>query len=630
MVRGTLQSKHITFERDSRVDFNTSGVDLRLIEVLKSDMGINYFFHMQSQVISHLSKATSRGQTGDVILCSPTGSGKTLAYALPIVQNLLGRTIPKLRAVVVVPTRDLATQVAGVFRALTKRFDRSVTVAVGNSSITAEARLISKSEILVATPGRLVDHIKNGESLILNHVRYLVLDESDRLLEDSYQDWINILVPALGAFNNDNLSPQNSSATNQVPISGLLALAIQPEISAKSSSTSSGTSQEQVWKILVSATQTKNPMRLYGLDLRHPTFFEPKAAVAVHEKNEEKDKNAPNSQYQVPSSMNERGLIVSDIQEKPLGLLNLLGWIQASDAVDGKKKLVQEIYNESGVKLVFTNSIDSSHRLCRLLELCACMLGKRGHVLEMTGELSAKRRKHVLELVGQATNNQRKEKWQKEGRFLLIVCSDVLARGMDIFDVDAVINYDAPIHINTYLHRAGRTARAGRSGTVYTLLIAKQVRHFRSMVYEADRGEKKVVTKDMKLALSEDNVMFRMLSYGLKSLRRVLMRENLGLLTRDEELPAYTLHELCQPEKDGAPSVLLDEYNETRTIDSAGPVDPYGTKRQRTGYEDADKGADVGRVSSDGLRTSEEEVEGDNLSGLLYSQVCRNWLSPIM
>ena len=169
-------------------------------------------------------------------LVAPTGSGKTLAFALPVVQGLIGRTVPRLRALVILPTRDLAVQVHRVFRTLCQGTSLRVAAAVGQSDFSRERSMLSKAggteelagvsvaaqlalglieaplgadgssdtepfgapatdedgelvplagsppDILICTPGRLVDHLDETPGFTLEHLRFLVLDEADRLL----------------------------------------------------------------------------------------------------------------------------------------------------------------------------------------------------------------------------------------------------------------------------------------------------------------------------------------------------------------------------------------------------------------------------------------------------------------
>lgn len=583
-------------------------LDPRLRKVLASKLGIQNVFHMQDVLLEYILSSSSRSHTGDVVLCAPTGSGKTLAYALPIVQDMLDRRMPHLRAIIVVPTRDLANQVFSVFSTLTKPFGIFTLSTVGSSAIAEEALAIPKAEILIATPGRLVDHINNGDYVKLSDVRYLVLDESDRLLEDSYQNWIDVLIPALGrrtyAF---------EERKNRRPIPrasyGVLNVAIRPDIAMKTGSSFSGQSQANVMKILASATQTRNPMRLYKLDLRNVCFFEPRSSEA-----DEGDRNIKSGdRYTVPATMTERGWIVDSLVEKPTALLQLLGWIPIdSDKTRGLKSALEEgLVSQGGTKLVFTNSIDSAHRLCRLLELCAFSLGRNGKVLEMSGTLSAKRRNFVLDAV-------REKGLSVEGNstnppFVVVICSDVLARGMDILNVDTVINYDTPAHISTYLHRAGRTARAGRHGNVFTVLVSNQVKHFRSMVYEAERDNRKVKTIDLKIRTdggSENSVIVR----NLGSLRQVLRRERYGALHRDESLPEFVMHSLNRPGSYGTGYKYDgdDLHHDSENGEA-------GRKRRRTLVDDVpdadnDEQGDVNDASF--------------LHEILYTQIGRNLLDP--
>lgn len=606
--------------------FQESLVDPRLRNILKSKFGIQSVLHMQELLLRHVLHGSSSGRVGDVILCAPTGSGKTLAYALPVVQDMLDRRMPRLRAIVLVPTRDLASQVFTVFSTLTKQFGIKISCVVGASPIAAEAMMIPKAEILIATPGRLVDHVNNGTYLKLEDVRYLILDESDRLLEDSYQQWIDVIIPVLGKHNS---AFKNENSERPVPVlaSGIFNLAIRPDFSMKAESLFSGLSQVGVRKILVSATQTRNPMRLHNLDLRSVCFFEPMGSN--HQQKQDSAGDTFVDRYTVPPKMTERGWIVDNIQQKPLALLQLLGWIPLElKSSNASKSALKDIsISEGGTKLVFANSVDSAHRLCRLLELCAFSLGKNGTILEMSGTLSPARRKYVVQAVRQDPSlgtGKSTENASQKPRFVIVVCSDVLARGMDILTVDTVINYDAPAHVNNYLHRAGRTARAGRSGYVFTLLLANQVRHFRAMVYEAVREkDKKVKTVDLNTNKDTDSNHLNLMMQGLHSLRRVLRSEKCGTLNHDESLPAFMLYELCSNRTER--SHALQRRRDVRPDPDA---DFHKNKRARTmnGHilDEHEERIDNAEVFED----TEAGIEAENtLTDILFVQIGQNLLS---
>lgn len=621
------KSRTVQFRTDGSVDLEDVALSPELIGVLRARMGISVLFPMQEKVLTHLLDVSAKRLVGDLILCAPTGSGKTLAYALPVVQSLVGRKLPRLRAIVVVPTRDLAIQVSRVFTGLTQHLGVAVTVISGAGSIAAETGSLRKAEILIATPGRLVDHIENDDELDLQSVRYLVLDESDRLLQDAYQGWIDSVIPVLG--NDRDLerdTPRPSRKTN--PTAGILALAIQPEVSARSFTRSTQTSQECVRKILVSATQTRNPKRLVRLGLRQPTFFEPVS--------EFKDAAQLGTSYSVPSTLTEKGWIIRHIQDKPIALLKVLGWVGAHRSHGRGDPGADVFLPVGGAKLIFTKSIESAHRLCRLLEIFAHLLAVAGDVFEMSGDLSPARRHQVLETVRLSTSASVSENSTPEnGRFLIVVCSDVLARGMDIFNVDAVINYDVPVHIRTYLHRAGRTARAGRRGTVATLLLAKQAHHFREMVREAERGHQKVQAKNLSLLSEDRDFLFARVSHALTLLRRIVTREKLGLLSADESLPNYALHELCTRIRDAEEAGenepnSEDEWGEDRVEGESDEIAGRSLKKRRVYWkgEATLNAIALADIENGDHGNDSEMVDGeDDFRDLLHAQIARNMLA---
>ncbi|KAF9609408.1 hypothetical protein IFM89_015749 [Coptis chinensis] len=184
-------------------------LDPRLEEALER-MGFTSLFPIQ--VAAWQETIGPAAFDRDLCINSPTGSGKTLAYALPIVQMLSTRSVKCIRALVVLPTRDLAFQVKQVFASIAPAVGLSVGLAVGQTCIADEiselikrpkleagvcydleeqgVELQSSVDILVATPGRLMDHINTTKGFTLEHLRYLVVDETDRLLREAYQSWL--------------------------------------------------------------------------------------------------------------------------------------------------------------------------------------------------------------------------------------------------------------------------------------------------------------------------------------------------------------------------------------------------------------------------------------------------------
>jgi hypothetical protein len=190
-------------------------------------MGVRRCFPVQATVVPIVLASAAAGVAGDICCCAPTGSGKTLAYALPILQHLLSSSaVCRLRALILLPTRGLATQVFGVLASLCEWLPLRVGLAVGMDGASweeerqallgrpsgpvsagmasGEAGAASRAlpggrsavDILVATPGRLVEHIRAGGDFTLQHLRWLVIDEADRLLMHGFQSWLPVLLDA--------------------------------------------------------------------------------------------------------------------------------------------------------------------------------------------------------------------------------------------------------------------------------------------------------------------------------------------------------------------------------------------------------------------------------------------------
>jgi ATP-dependent RNA helicase DDX27 len=130
----------------------------------------------------------------DVCACAATGSGKTAAFSLPILERLLlcDRRIPTTRAIILSPTRELAAQVHAMIEALAKFTDISQCLVVGGLSEQAQVTALRRRpDIIVATPGRLIDHVRNSTGIDLSRVEVVVLDEADRLLDEGFEDELN-------------------------------------------------------------------------------------------------------------------------------------------------------------------------------------------------------------------------------------------------------------------------------------------------------------------------------------------------------------------------------------------------------------------------------------------------------
>ena len=329
----------------------------------------------------------------DLCISAPTGSGKSLAYLLPIVHLLADRQHPVLRALIVLPTRDLALQVSQVM----SNFEGlKVQTLVGQNSMTDERNALAQGEcdVAIATMGRLIDHLVIG-SLDLSHLRWLVVDEADRMLSKSDLDKWNLVLSSV-------------PSTTQ--------------------------------RLLFSATMTSNPLKLNKLKLVRPLFV---SVGAMGSKVDHKYIVAPNKSVKVRCMLKLLEYIFeggSDLLPQSDDTRRCLIFCRTSANVESLNQLLQSFLHSSAIV-----------------------------VRPFSGSMPGSAREKLLSKFAKGTVN-------------CLVATDVITRGIDIPDIDVVVNYDVPQHSTTYIHRAGRTGRANKEGLVLSLAEQKEMRHFRKEV----------------------------------------------------------------------------------------------------------------------------------------------------
>ena len=306
----------------------------------------------------------------DVLVRSATGSGKTLAFAIPIVETIRPRDASP-SAVVLVPTRELAQQVADEFDDIAKAQGLRVGVAYGGISIREQARRNQKAHVLIATPGRLQDLVERG-SVRLDRIRILVLDEADRMLDMGFQPQVDRLVRRIPK----DRQTMFFSATLDGAV-GNLARAY---------------TRDAILHEVESSTET-----VEGLDHR---------------------------------------FVQVDSRNKVEALIDLL-------AHDGE------------LTLVFVRTKRGADRLVHKLR----QKGVKAEALH--GDMPQQARQRALDRF-------------ERGSVRVLIATDVAARGLDLERISHVVNYDPPQDDKGYVHRVGRTARAGRTGTGITLVTADQ------------------------------------------------------------------------------------------------------------------------------------------------------------
>ncbi|KAH8368823.1 hypothetical protein KR200_003996, partial [Drosophila serrata] len=432
-------------------------------------MKIKHLFPVQRQVIPWILEAQSKPppfRPRDICVSAPTGSGKTLAFAIPIVQLLSQRVECKVRALVVLPVAELALQVFRVISALCSKTDLEVCLLSKQHKLEDEqeklvelykGKYYSKVDIVVTTPGRLVDHLHATKGFCLKNLKFLIIDEADRIMDAVFQNWLY------------HLDSHVKETTDQL-LAGTQAPLCYAELESSFG--------RQPHKLLFSATLSQDPEKLQNLRLFQPRLFTTvftmpvmKELTGEEDADAEADANADSGQflgkYTTPAELTEQ-ICVTELRLKPLTLFALVQKYQW-------KRF-----------LCFTNSTDQANRLAFVLET----LFKKTNikVAELSGNLSASVRNRNL-------------KDFTSGKVNGLICSDALARGIDVADIDVVLSYEAPRHIKTHIHRVGRTARAGRKGTAVTLLTEQDQPKFKKMLNDVGKamGEEIQVSPDMEV-----------------------------------------------------------------------------------------------------------------------------------
>ncbi|MFT4532782.1 MAG: ATP-dependent RNA helicase RhlE [Saprospiraceae bacterium] len=327
----------------------------------------------------------------DVLGIAKTGSGKTASFVLPIL-TLLQR-LPKkeksreIDVLVLVPTRELAVQVADVFNEYGKALPNPIkTMSVyGGVSINPQMKTMFGTNILVATPGRLLDLVSHN-AIELSKVRALVLDEADKMLNLGFQDEMNEIFELL------------------------------PEIRQN---------------LLFSATLSKDLESIKNILLDDPKVIK----IASEDDDIE--------------SINLTGYFVTEDRKGPL-----------------LRYLIKQ--NEMDQVLVFTSSAQKADRV-------AAKLTKNGiDAFPIHGKKSQGARQSALEAF-------------KTGKIKVLVATDLLSRGIDIVGLPFVINYELPRSPKDFIHRVGRTGRAGENGLAISFVDREEVKHFKVILKKMDR-----------------------------------------------------------------------------------------------------------------------------------------------
>lgn len=330
----------------------------------------------------------------DLVARSQTGSGKTLAFGIPIIQGI-DLELDTVQSLIICPTRELAQQVADEIRKVTGHMtDISIVCVYGGSDMDRQIRSLKKKpQIVVGTPGRIMDHLRR-RTLKLHNLKTFVLDEADEMLNMGFKEDIETIL-------------QSVSDKRQT--------------------------------LMFSATFPKSILDIIDKFLKDPVHIE-------------------------------------------IGISNtsLTNIKQYSLFTRNKLEKLNDLINEHKPKMsiVFCNTQKMTEKVKEQLE-------ESGHVVEaLHGGLRQRERTKIMKDV-------------KKSNQMILVATDVAARGIDINDIDIVFNFDLPANVEIYLHRIGRTARAGKSGTSITLI------NYKGQVSDLKEYEKKTNSKIVEIPSNE-------------------------------------------------------------------------------------------------------------------------------
>ncbi|CDS01909.1 probable HAS1-helicase associated with Set1p [Sporisorium scitamineum] len=389
----------------------------------------------------------------DVLGAAQTGSGKTLSFLIPAIE-MLHRLKFKPRngtgAIIISPTRELALQIFGVAKELMAHHHQTFGIIMGGANRRAEADKLQKGvNLIVATPGRLLDHLQNTKGFVFSNLKALCIDEADRILEIGFEDEMRQIVKILP---NDNRQSMLFSATQTTKVQDLARISLRPG----------------------------------------PLYINVHADLAAS-----------------TVSRLEQGYVVCDSDRRFLLLFTFL-----------KKNAGKKI-------IVFMSSCNSVKYHSDLLNFIDVP------VLDLHGKQKQQKRTNTFFEYCNAPSGT-------------LLCTDVAARGLDIPSVDWIIQFDPPDDPRDYIHRVGRTARAGNSGKSLLFLLPTELGFLRFLkvakvplneyTFPSDKvanvqGQlEKLISKNYYLHQSaRDGYRSYLQAYGSYSLKRIFDIHKLDL-----------------------------------------------------------------------------------------------------
>uniref|UniRef100_A0A8D0HLF5 ATP-dependent RNA helicase n=1 Tax=Sphenodon punctatus TaxID=8508 RepID=A0A8D0HLF5_SPHPU len=434
-----VQEKVFTSDSFSQMELHP-----HLVSTITNVLKISSMTSVQKQTIPVLL------QGRDALVRSQTGSGKTLAYGIPLVQSLQGMETKIQRsdgpyALVLVPTRELALQSFDTIQKLLKPFTWIVPGVLmgGEKKKSEKARLRKGINILISTPGRLVDHIRSTKCIHFRRIRWLVMDEADRILDMGFEKDVTVILNALNA---ECKKRQN---------------------------------------VLLSATLTEGVTRLADISLNDP------ASIVVRD--ETQDRTAPEQAAAgdavgSPACVEQDGFAMPDklkqyvaVVPSKLRLVTLAAFILGKCKFDKHHKMI----------IFFSSCEQVEFHYALFLKVLA---GDPEAEESEQSPLSSLRLK-FLQLHGNMEQAERTAVFQEflQSKAGILLCTDVAARGLDLPRVTWIVQSNVPASPAEYVHRVGRTARIGCHGNSLLILAPSEAEYVNSL------ASHKIKVSEMKM-----------------------------------------------------------------------------------------------------------------------------------
>ncbi|XP_077230276.1 P-loop containing nucleoside triphosphate hydrolases superfamily protein [Tasmannia lanceolata] len=426
--------------------FSDLGLHPNLCQQLRERMGFEVPTLVQAQSIPVIISGRH------VLVNAATGTGKTIAYLAPIIHHLQ-MCIPRINrsngtfALVLVPTRELCMQVYEILQKLLHRFHWIVPgyIMGGENRSKEKARLRKGITILISTPGRLLDHLKNTSSFVYTNLRWIIFDEADRILELGFGKEIEEILHLLGSMSNGSLEKKNGALNSEIQRQNLLL---------------SATLNEKVNHL--AQISLDNPVMI-GLEDKKITTELPSPSgrhfrPVGSDGNDESTHSSmlpirSNEDYNLPAQLVQRYVKV------PCGsrLVVLLSVLRALFEKEVSQKIV-----------VFFSTRDAVDFHYSLLSEFRWSSNLQAEVNQKQTFVKCK----TFRLHGNMEHDGRRATFQgfNAEKSALLLCTDVAARGLDFPKVRCIIQYDSPGEATEYVHRVGRTARLGEKGEALLFL----------------------------------------------------------------------------------------------------------------------------------------------------------------